>query len=85
MKRTDDHCIFFDLGSDWDFSNIYSVFNTGERSEPEDIDYKNMVPTDHDIPFSRTFEVHFQGVFKDFSLFFQTSIREKMTNNGLFK
>ena len=35
--------------------------------------------------FSRTFEVHFQGVFKDFSLFFQTTIREKMINNGLFK
>ena len=35
--------------------------------------------------FSRTFEVHFQGLFKDFSLFFQTSIREKMINNGLFK
>ena len=32
MKRTDNHCIFFDLGSDWDFSNIESVFNTGERS-----------------------------------------------------
>ena len=45
----------------------------------------NMVPTDHDIPFSRTFEVHFQGVFKDFSLFFQTSIHEKLINNGLFK
>ena len=44
-----------------------------------------MVPTDHDIPFSRTFEVHFKGVFKDFSLFFQTSIREKMINIGLFK
>ena len=27
--------------------------------------------------FSRTFEVHFQGLFKDFSLFFQTSIRKK--------
>ena len=27
--------------------------------------------------FSRTFEVHFQGVFKDFSLFFQTSVRKK--------
>ena len=40
MKRTDDHCIFFDLGSDLDFSNIYSVFNTGERSEPEKFDYK---------------------------------------------
>ena len=34
--------------------------------------------------FSRTFEVHFQGVFNDFSLFFQTSIREKLINNGLF-
>ena len=43
-----------------------------------------MVPTDHDIPLSRTFEVHFQGVFKDFSLFFQTSICEKMINIGLF-
>ena len=42
MKRTDDHCIFFDLGSDWDFSNIDSVFNTGERSEPEKIDYKKI-------------------------------------------
>ena len=37
MKRTDAHCKFFDLGSDWDFSNIDSVFNTGERSEPEKI------------------------------------------------
>ena len=37
VKRTHDHCIFFDLGSDWDFSNIDSVFNTGERSEPEKI------------------------------------------------
>ena len=35
------------------------------------------VPTDHDIPFWRTFEVHFQGVFKDFSLFSQTSIVTK--------
>ena len=25
-----------------------------------------MVPTDHVRPFSRTFEVHFQGLFKDF-------------------
>ena len=40
MKRTDDHSIFFDLGSDWDFSNIDSVFNYGERSEPENFDYK---------------------------------------------
>ena len=39
VKRMDDHCIFFDLGSDWDFSNIDSVFNTGERSEPEKFDY----------------------------------------------
>ena len=35
MQRTDDHSIFFDLGSDLDFSNIDCVFNTGERSEPE--------------------------------------------------
>ena len=35
--------------------------------------------------FSRTFEVHFQGVFKDFSLLFQTTFRKKMINNGLFK
>ena len=40
MKRMDDHCIFYDLGSDWDYSNIDSVFNTGERSEPEKFDYK---------------------------------------------
>ena len=43
MKRTDDHshhCILFDLGSDWDFSNIDSVINTGERSEPENCDFK---------------------------------------------
>ena len=32
VKRRDDHCIFFELGSDWDFSNNYSVFNAGERS-----------------------------------------------------
>ena len=25
----------FELGSDSDFSNIYNVSNTGERSEPE--------------------------------------------------
>ena len=40
VQRTDDHCIFFDLGSDLDFSDIDSVFNTGERSEPEKFDYK---------------------------------------------
>ena len=33
MKRTHDYCIFFDLGSDLDFSNIDSAFDTGERSE----------------------------------------------------
>ena len=33
VQITDDHCIFFDLGSDWDFSNIDSVFNTGERKK----------------------------------------------------
>ena len=32
----------FDLGSDWDFSNIDSVFNTGEQSEPEKFDYKKV-------------------------------------------
>ena len=32
--------ISFDLESDWDFSNIDSVFNTGEQSEPEKFDYK---------------------------------------------
>ena len=42
VKRMHDHCIFFDLGSDWDFSNIDSVFNTGERSEPEKIDYEKV-------------------------------------------
>ena len=46
MKRMDGHCIFFDLTSDWDFSNIDSVFNTGERSEPEKFDYhKKVKPT----------------------------------------
>ena len=35
--------------------------------------------------FARTFEVHFQGVFKNFSLFFQTSICEKMINNTFRK
>ena len=45
VKRTDDHCIFFDLGSDWDFSNFDSVFNTGERSEPEKFDYKKVKTT----------------------------------------
>ena len=42
VKRTHDHCtcIFFDLGSDWDFLNIDSVFNNGERSEPEKFAYK---------------------------------------------
>ena len=28
--------------SDWDFSNIDSVFNTGEPSEPEKFDYKKL-------------------------------------------
>ena len=41
----DDHCIFFDFGSDWDFSNIDSVFYTGERSEPEKFDYKKVKTT----------------------------------------
>ena len=45
VKRTDDHCIFFDLGSDWDFSNIDSVLSTGERSEPEKFDYKKVKTT----------------------------------------
>ena len=40
VKRTDDHCIFFDFGSNWNLSSNDSVFNTGERSEPEKIDYK---------------------------------------------
>ena len=44
VKGTDDHCIFFDLW-DWDFSNIDSVFNTGERSEPEKFDYKKVKTT----------------------------------------
>ena len=26
VKRTDDHCIFFDLVSDWDFSNTVKSF-----------------------------------------------------------
>ena len=41
-----------------------------------------MVLKDHDIPFSRSFEVHFQEVFKDFSLFFQTFFHDKMIING---
>ena len=45
VKRMDDHCIFFDLGSDWDFSNIDFVFNTGERCEPEKFDYKKVKTT----------------------------------------
>ena len=45
----------------------------------------DMVPTDHDIPFSRTFQGLLRYIFKDFSLFFQTSIPEKIINNGLFK
>ena len=45
VKRTHDHCISFDLGSDWDFSNIESVFNIGERSEPEKFDYKKVKTT----------------------------------------
>ena len=40
MKRTGYHSVFFDLGSDWDFLNIDFVFNIGERSEPENFDYK---------------------------------------------
>ena len=47
MKRTHDHCtcIFFDLESDWVFSNIDSVFDTGEQSEPEKFDYKKVTTT----------------------------------------
>ena len=40
MKRTHDHYILFDLGSDRDFSNIDTVFNTGEQSEPEKFYYR---------------------------------------------
>ena len=55
--------------------------------------FYHMVPTDHDIPFFkdflRTFEVQFQGVFKDFfflcSLFSQTSIREKNDQQWTFQ
>ena len=35
--------------------------------------------------FSRTFEVHFQGLFKDFSLFFQTFIRKKKDQQWTFQ
>ena len=45
VKRTHEHCILFDLGSEWDFSNIDSVFNTSERSEPENFDYKKVKTT----------------------------------------
>ena len=31
--------------SDWDFANIESVFNTGERSEPEKNFYKKVCPS----------------------------------------
>ena len=48
-----------------------------------------MVPTDHDIPFSRTFQGLLRYIFKEFSrtflCSFKTFIREKMINNGLFK
>ena len=37
VQRTDDHCIFFDLGSDWDFSNIDFVFNKNVK-----FDYKKV-------------------------------------------
>ena len=30
----------FELGSDSDFSNIYTMYNTGERNEPEIIIFK---------------------------------------------
>ena len=45
VKRMDDHCIFFDLGSDRDYSNIDAVFNTAERIEPEKFDYKKVKTT----------------------------------------
>ena len=45
VQRTDDYCIVFDLGSDLDFSNIDSVFNNGERSEPEKFDFKKVKTT----------------------------------------
>ena len=41
LKRTDDHCIFFDLGSDWDFSNI----NSASRASQKKIDYKKVKTT----------------------------------------
>ena len=44
-----------------------------------------MVPTDHDIPFSRIFKVHFQGVFKDFFMLFQRSISEKNDQQWTFQ
>ena len=45
VKRTDYHCVFFDLGGDCDVLNIDPVFNTGERSEPEKFDYKKVKTT----------------------------------------
>ena len=47
-----------------------------------------MVPTDHDIPFSRTFQGLLRSIFKDFSRTFLCSFKhpfEKKINNGLFK
>ena len=43
---TDNH---FELGSDSNFSNIYTMYNTGERSEPEK-NYKNMIKTTFNPP-----------------------------------
>ena len=47
-----------------------------------------MVPTEKEDTyfkdFSMTFEVHFQGLFKDLSLFFQTSIRKRIDQRRIF-
>ena len=35
MCMTGEGLTLFELGSDSDFLNIYTMYNTGERSEPE--------------------------------------------------
>ena len=45
VKRTDAHCKVFDLGSDWDFSNIDSVLILASGARQKKFDYKKVKTT----------------------------------------
>ena len=47
----------------------------------ENITWFNMVPTDHDIPFSRTFQGLLRYLFKDFSRTFLCSFKHPFEKN----